>query len=94
MRKQLCYLMLTAPVFLGACENRSSVNAYFYPNSADLTNSFEFNDVGSVENCRAVVREAARLTGNPSLDGADYECCVDPKKEKIGNVTVCKETRK
>jgi hypothetical protein len=79
-------------VLLVGCSDRGNVDASFYPNADNLTEAYVFKDVGSVENCRSVVREAARLVGNPTMSGTDYECCVDPTGRKIGSATVCKET--
>jgi uncharacterized lipoprotein NlpE involved in copper resistance len=90
--RKVLFVTIVALLTLTACNNRNSINASFYPNGSDLTISFEFKDVGSVENCRAVVKEAARLARNPSMEGADYECCVNPTGEMVGDVTVCKET--
>ena len=84
-------LLMSVSVFSTGC-GEDVVNAYYYPNKNNLTYHQLFANVGSVENCRLVVRDAAAKRGDPDLVRGDYECCVNPTGEKLGEITICNET--
>ncbi len=56
------------------------VNAFYYPDSGDLTQDKRQMDVGSVEACRDWVDEQARAVGDPDMLNGDYECGVGCKE--------------
>jgi hypothetical protein len=68
------------------------VDAFYYPNRSDLTEVIEFIDVGTIDECRRVVRAAASERGDPSLSRGDYECGVNPTGSNFGAMKVYEET--
>jgi hypothetical protein len=70
----------------------SQVDAFYYPNRNDLTEVVEFIDVGSVDECRRVVRAAAAERNDPDLVLGDYECGVNPTGGSFGGMKVYEET--
>jgi hypothetical protein len=85
-------LVLTV-ICLAGCKE-SQVDAFYYPNKNDLTKHEFFSNVGSVENCRAIVQQAAARRNDPGLQRGDYECGVDPTGEDFGEIKVYKDTVK
>lgn len=81
------------PIALIGCGNEQ-VDAHYYPNKTDMTKSQTFEDVGSIDNCRAVVRQAAAANGDPNLDRGDYECGIGPTGQKLGDVSIYSRTEK
>jgi len=67
------------------------VDAFYYPNSNDLTVHAEFIDVGSIENCRSVVYAEAANNGDPTMALGDYECGVGVS-DKYGSLRVYEKT--
>ncbi len=68
------------------------VDAFYYPNRTDLSEVVEFIDVGSVEDCRRVVKVAAAQRNDPDLVRGDYECGINPSGESFGGMKVYEET--
>lgn len=79
--------------FLTGCGSEQ-VDAYYYPNKNDLTRHEFFPNVGSLESCRAVVVQAAAKRSDPNLLRGDYECCLGPTGDKLGEISVCRDTVK
>jgi len=69
------------------------IDAFYYPNRADLTIHEAFLDVGSVEQCRSVVYDRANQNNDPNMIVGDYECGIDPH-DTFGTITVYRETVK
>jgi len=67
------------------------VDAYYYPDRNDLSVHEVYLDVGSVENCRGIVYDAAARRGDPRMKRGDYECGVNPRRS-LGTLTVYEET--
>lgn len=74
---------------LAACSEQ--VDAYFYPDRADLTRSDAKIDVGSIEACRAWAYAKAAQIGDPSMQRSTYECGLGPR-ERGNSFTVYRET--
>lgn len=70
------------------------VDAFYYPNKNDLTKHEFFPNVGSVDNCRTVVIQAAAKHNDPQMARGDYECGVGPTGENFGDIAVYKDTVK
>jgi hypothetical protein len=68
------------------------VDAFYYPNRADLTQHVEVLDVGSVEECRRIVYQLALENNDPDMVRGDYECGVNPSNETFGGIRVYEET--
>jgi hypothetical protein len=66
------------------------VDAFYYPNRANLSEHVEFLDVGSVDQCRKIVFMAAAENEDPQMRLGDYECGVGP----MGHSGVYRETVK
>jgi hypothetical protein len=93
MTTQQLILISLAAIVLVSC-GEEQVDAFYYPNKNNLTIHEFFPNVGSVDNCRAVVSQAAAKRNDANLIRGDYECCVGPTGEKLGEITICKETVK
>ena len=71
------------------------VDAFYYPDRNDLTVHQEFLDVGSIQDCRDIVYEAAAANGDPDMSRGDYECGVGPRSAEFGEgLRVYRETVK
>jgi hypothetical protein len=86
-------LLLISLLVLSAC-GQEQVDAFYYPNKEDLTNHEFFPNVGSLENCREVVRQAAAKRNDPNFEIGDYECGVGPNGDKLGEIKIYRETTK
>jgi hypothetical protein len=53
-----------------------TVDAFYYPNRADLTINQSQMGLADVAGCRDAVRSMAALTNDPQLLRGDYECGV------------------
>lgn len=53
-----------------------TVDAFYYPDRADLTISQKMPDVAGVAGCRESVRYMASVNKDPQLLRGDYECGV------------------
>ncbi len=69
------------------------IDAFYYPNKSDLSQYEVHRDVGSVDECRRLVNNAAFNNGDPGLRRGDYECGIGPTG-MLGDITVYKETVK
>jgi hypothetical protein len=90
MRKIVFFVPL---LLLSAC-GQEQVDAFYYPNKGDLTVHEFFPNVGSVENCREVVKQAATKRNDPNFEFGDYECGLGPTGEKSGEIKIYRETTK
>lgn len=79
---------------LSGCWEQPQVDAYYYPDKSDLSKFEVFSNVGSVDNCRKMVFQAAARNNDQRMQRGDYECGVDPTGKKLGEVTVYKSTEK
>lgn len=68
-----------------------SVDAYYYPDRYDLTNTVTASNVGGLEDCRAWVDYQARLKDDPGILRGDYECGVG-EAENLGDLKVYRIT--
>lgn len=57
------------------------VDAFYYPDKADLTDFKAVRDLGSVQECRDSVLAMAAANGDPGLIRGDYECGVGKIKD-------------
>ena len=85
--------VLSIAALLAAC-GEEQVDAFYYPDKNDLTKHKFFPNVGSVENCQVVVRQAASRNHDPNFERGDYECGVGPTGNSVGDVKVYKMTRR
>ncbi|MDW5315516.1 hypothetical protein [Rhizobium sp. PL01] len=53
-----------------------TVDAFYYPDRADLTISQSMPDVDGVAGCREIVRYMSSVNNDPQLLRGDYECGV------------------
>ncbi len=67
------------------------VDAFYYPDKADLTNYEAARDLGSVQECRDSVGAMASANGDPGLTRGDYECGIE-RLEDFGGVGVYRVT--
>ncbi len=86
-------LALSTVSILAGC-GEEQVDAFYYPDKNDLTKHQRFLNVGSLENCRVIVRETAAKNGDPSLERGDYECGIGPTGDSVGDVAVYRETKR
>ena len=92
MRPTALFLSVTT-LLLSACKDER-VDAFYYPNKADLTVHEFIGDVGSFEGCIDAVYAAAAARNDPNMLRGDYECGIAPTGETFGSVAVYRETRK
>ena len=83
--------IIVSTVLLAGC-GEEQVDAYYYPNKNDLTKRLFYANVGSVENCRAVIQKVATANHDPNIERGDYECGVGPTGQTLGDITVYKQT--
>ena len=57
------------------------VDAFYYPNKADLTDFIAVRDLESVQECRDSVLAMAAAIGDPGLTRGDYECGIGRIKD-------------
>lgn len=67
------------------------VDAFYYPDKADLTDYNAVRDLGSVQACRDSVAALASANGDPGLTRGDYECGIE-RLEDFGGVGVYRVT--
>jgi len=69
------------------------VDAFYYPDRNDLQVYEEYLDVGSIDDCRKIVFEAAARNNDADMERGDYECGVGPTGSYDG-IRVYEETLK
>ena len=67
------------------------VDAFYYPNRNNLTQSERQMNVGSLEGCRSWVARAASLKNDPQIRLGDYECGVGYLRD-LGDLRVYRIT--
>lgn len=82
-------LLVLSAGFLSACSQQ--VDAYFYPDRTNLTESESYLDIGSVEACRDWAYFKAAQIGDPNMQRSTYECGLGPREHGAG-FTVYRET--
>lgn len=103
MRTMLRPGALVAFIVLGACSPAEmwgdtpapweQVDAYYYPDRSDLTKHESARDIGSLENCRDWIFDAAARRGDPDMLRGDWECGIGPKtRSDFGGLTVYRRT--
>ena len=68
------------------------VDAFYYADRNSLAVHELYEDVGTIENCRAVVQAAAARKGDPQLRRGDYECGIGPTGDGLGDIRVYEKT--
>jgi hypothetical protein len=67
------------------------VDAFYYPDRHNLSQSQRAMDVGGLDQCRAWVSRMASRNGDPRVTRGDYECAFG-FVEKLGDVSVYRQT--
>ena len=71
-----------------------SVDAFYYPDRSDLTESQAVRGLKDVDACRGAVNSMAYLANDPAISRGDYECGIGPTGQKLGSISVYRVTAK